>query len=49
MSLSQISEQIKDLYQVELSEEQISNITDSVMEEVTNWQIRPLDYTVSGK
>lgn len=45
MSLSQISEQIKDLYQVELSEEQISNITDSVMEEVTSWQIRPLDYT----
>lgn len=42
MSLSQISTQIKDLYQVELSEEQISKITDSVMEEVTKWQIRPL-------
>lgn len=42
MSLSQISAQIKDIYQVELSEEQISKITDSVMEEVAKWQIRPL-------
>lgn len=42
MSLSQISTQIKDLYQVELSEEQVSKITDSVMEDVAKWQIRPL-------
>lgn len=43
MSLSQISEQIKDLYQIELSDEQLSNITDSVVEEVTKWHSRPLD------
>lgn len=43
MSLSQISEQIKDLYQIELSDEQLSNITDAVVEEVTKWQLRPLD------
>lgn len=42
MSLSQISAQIKDIYQVELSEEQLSKITDSVMDEVGKWQIRPL-------
>jgi putative transposase len=42
MSLNQISEQIKDLYQIELSEEQLSSITDSVIEEVSKWQSRPL-------
>lgn len=42
MSLSQISAQIKDIYQVDLSEEQVSKITDSVMDEVGKWQIRPL-------
>lgn len=42
MSLSQISAQIKDIYQVELSEEQVSKITDAVMEDVVKWQIRPL-------
>lgn len=43
LSLNQISEQIKDLYQIDLSDEQISSITDSVVEEVTKWQFRPLD------
>lgn len=45
LSLSQIVEQVKEVYQVELSESQISSITESVMEEVTKWQIRPLDTT----
>lgn len=43
MSLSQISDQIKEIYQVELSEEQLSCITDSVSEEVSKWQSRALD------
>lgn len=43
LSLSQIVEQIKTVYQLELSEDQISSITESVMEEVTKWQIRPLN------
>lgn len=45
MSLNQISEQIKDLYQIELSEEQLSSITDSVLDEVSKWQSRPLATT----
>lgn len=45
MSLSQIKEQIKEVYQLELSEEQISKITDSVIEEVAKWHIRPLAST----
>jgi putative transposase len=42
MSLNQIVEHIKELYQIEMSDEQISSITQSVMEEVTKWQTRPL-------
>lgn len=42
MSLKQIAEHIKDLYQIEMSDEQISKITDSVVEEVTKWQNRSL-------
>jgi len=45
MSLSQIKAQIQEVYQLELSEEQISKITDSVLEEVTKWHIRPLAST----
>ena len=45
MSLSQIAAQIQEVYQLELSEEQISKITDSVMEEVPKWHIRPLSST----
>jgi transposase-like protein len=43
LSLSQISEQIEEIYHVELSQEQISNITDKVSEQVTAWQNRQLD------
>ena len=45
LSLSQVVEQIRDVYQVELSEDQVSTITDRVMEEIAKWQIRPLDRT----
>ena len=45
MSLSQISAQIQEVYQLELSEEQIFKITDSVLEEVSKWHIRPLAAT----
>lgn len=45
MSLSQIKAQIQEVYQLELSEEQISKITDSVIEEVAKWHIRPLAST----
>jgi len=43
LSLSQISEQIEQIYQVELSNEQISNITEKVAEQVSIWQHRQLD------
>lgn len=45
MSLSQIKAQILEVYQLELSEDQISKITDSVLEEVAKWHIRPLAST----
>jgi putative transposase len=42
MSLSQIKEQIQEVYQLELSEDQISKITDSVMEDVAKWAHTPI-------
>lgn len=42
MSINQIADHIKDLYQVSMSDEQISTITESVMDEVGKWQTRPL-------
>ena len=42
MSLNQIAEHIRDLYQIEMSDEQISSITETVMDEVTRWQTRAL-------
>ncbi len=41
-NLSQIAVQIKEVYKLELPEEQISKITASVIEEVAKWHIRPL-------
>jgi len=45
MTLSQIKAQILEVYQLELSEDQISKITDSVLDEVAKWHIRPLTST----
>jgi transposase-like protein len=45
MTTRDISEQIKDLYDVEISAEMVSNITNRVMPLVTEWQNRPLDNT----
>lgn len=43
MSLSDIQIQIQELYGAEVSESLISNITDSVIEDVKIWQNRPLE------
>ncbi|WP_342265295.1 IS256 family transposase [Cardinium endosymbiont of Philonthus spinipes] len=43
MSLSDIQVQIQELYGAEVSESLISNITDSVIEDVKIWQNRPLE------
>lgn len=43
MSQSDISEQIKALYDVEISPELVSKISDKIMPEVTAWQNRPLE------
>lgn len=43
MSLSDIKLQMEELYGAEISESLISRITDDVMEEVIEWQNRPLD------
>lgn len=45
MTTRDIAEQIKDLYDVEISAEMVSNITNRVMPLVTEWQNRPLDNT----
>ena len=42
MSQRDIADTIEDIYGFELSHEQISNITDCVLEEVDRWRTRPL-------
>ncbi|PPE05191.1 IS256 family transposase [Williamsoniiplasma lucivorax] len=42
-SLSDIKAQLKELYQVDISPTLISQITDNVMDEVVDWQNRPLE------
>lgn len=43
MSLSDIKQQIHELYEADISESLISKITDGVMDEVRAWQSRPLE------
>jgi transposase-like protein len=43
MTTRDISEQIKELYDVEISAEMVSNITNRIMPLVTEWQNRPLE------
>jgi len=44
MSLSDIKQQLHELYEADISESLISKITDGVMDEVRSWQSRPLEY-----
>jgi len=43
MSMREIQEHLKEIYQAEVSHEFISSVTDKVIEEVTAWQTRPLE------
>lgn len=43
MSQTDIAEQIKSLYDVEISPELVSKISDKIMPDVTAWQNRPLE------
>jgi len=43
MSMREIQDHMLDMYGTEVSTEFISSVTDSVLEEVTAWQNRPLD------
>jgi len=43
MSVSDIEEQIREVYNIELSTSTISRITDRIMQDVVSWQNRPLD------
>ena len=43
MSQRDISEQIKNLYDVDISPELVSKISEKIMPEVTEWQNRPLE------
>jgi transposase-like protein len=45
MTTRDIQEQLKDLYDVEISASMISNVTNEVIDEVKTWQSRPLDKT----
>jgi transposase-like protein len=43
MSVSDIQDQIKDLYEFEVSTSVISRITDRVTNDIVSWQNRPLE------
>lgn len=43
MTVREIRDHIKEIYQTEISADLISTITDGVIEEVNSWQNRPLD------
>ena len=43
MSTREIQGHLEEIYQVEVSPTLISNVTEEVLEEVKNWQSRPLD------
>lgn len=43
MTIKEIREHLEELYQIEVSPEMISSVTDEVMEEVSLWQQRPLE------
>lgn len=47
MTTRDIAEQIKNLYDVEISAEMVSNITNRIIPLVTEWQNRPLEKTYS--
>ena len=43
LTTRQISDQIEDIYGFECSESFISNVTDKILQEIDDWQKRPLD------
>ncbi len=45
MSQKDISEQIKNLYGVEISPELVSKISERIIPQIVEWQVRPLDET----
>jgi transposase-like protein len=45
MTTSDIEEQVKDLYGVEVSTSTVSNVTNRILEQVKAWQSRPLEST----
>lgn len=47
MTTRDIAEQVKNLYDVEISAEMVSNITNRIIPIVTEWQNRPLEKTYS--
>lgn len=47
MTATDIKEQIKELYDVDISADTVSNITNRIMPLVTEWQNRPLEKTYS--
>ena len=47
MSQRDIAEQIKNLYDVEISPELVSKISEKIMPDVTAWQNRPLESSIS--
>ena len=44
MTTSDISEQVKQVYGVEISEGTVSNVTNRIIEHVKEWQNRPLEH-----
>jgi putative transposase len=43
MTVRELQSHMEEIYGVDVSHEMISNITDSILDEITQWQNRPLD------
>jgi putative transposase len=49
MTTREIQGHLQEIYKVEVSRTLISNVTDAVIEEVKQWQSRPLERAVSDR
>jgi transposase-like protein len=49
LSVRDIHAQLQEMYVVEVSPTLISNVTDAVIDEVKQWQNRPLNYGLSNR
>ena len=46
MTVRDVQDHLRDMYEVEVSPEFISSVTDAVISEVTTWHNRPLEASI---